>query len=66
MASIALLRQTFLDADWNQRSPGKEQNLSLKAWQEQRSLPQIFEVTDKLNALRADKLGDEFKTQYII
>lgn len=66
MGSIALLRQTFLDADWNQRSPGKEQNLSLKAWQEQRSLPQIFEVSDKLNALRADKLGDEFKTQYII
>ncbi|WBO84049.1 amidohydrolase family protein [Hymenobacter yonginensis] len=66
MGSIALLRQTFLDADWNQRNPGKEQNLSLRAWQEQRSLPQIFEVSDKLNALRADKLGDEFKTQYII
>ncbi|UOG72907.1 amidohydrolase family protein [Hymenobacter tibetensis] len=66
MGSIALLRQTYLDADWNQRNPGKEQNLSLRAWQEQQPLPQIFEVSDKLNALRADKLGDEFKTQYII
>ena len=66
MGSIALLRQTYLDADWYQRNPGKEQNLSLQAWQAQRNLPQIFEVANKLNALRADKLGDEFKTQYII
>lgn len=66
MGSIALLRQTYLDADWNQRNPTKEQNLSLKAFQEQRRLPQLFEVSDKMNALRADKLGDEFKTQFII
>ncbi|WP_133273642.1 amidohydrolase family protein [Hymenobacter radiodurans] len=66
MGSIALLRQTYLDAEWNQRNPTKEQNLSLRAFQEQRRLPQFFEVSDKLNALRADKLGDEFKTQFII
>ncbi|MGY2133223.1 amidohydrolase family protein [Hymenobacter sp. HD11105] len=66
MGSIALLRQTYLDAEWNQRNPGKEQNLSLRALQQQRGLPQIFQVSDKMNALRADKLGDEFKTQYII
>ncbi|GAB2475072.1 periplasmic amidohydrolase [Hymenobacter qilianensis] len=66
MGSIALLRQTYLDAEWNQRNPTKEQNLSLRAFQEQRRLPQLFEVSDKLNALRADKLGDEFRTQFII
>ncbi|QDA59126.1 amidohydrolase family protein [Hymenobacter jejuensis] len=66
MGSIALLRQTFLDADWNQRNPAKEQNLSLRAFNQQRQLPQIFEVRDKLSALRADRVGDEFGIQYII
>ncbi|WP_400191728.1 amidohydrolase family protein [Hymenobacter sp. B81] len=66
MGSIALLRQTYLDADWNQRNPQKEQNLSLRAFNEQRRLPAIFEVRDKQSLLRADKLGDEFGVQYII
>ncbi|WP_139923761.1 amidohydrolase family protein [Hymenobacter sp. DG01] len=66
MGSIALLRQSYLDADWNQRNPTREQNLSLRALTQQRQLPAIFEVRDKLNALRADKLGDEFGVQYII
>ncbi|UYZ64980.1 amidohydrolase family protein [Hymenobacter weizhouensis] len=66
MGSIALLRQTYLDADWNQRNPRREQNLSLRAFSEQRRLPAIFEVRDKQSALRADKLGDEFGVQYII
>ncbi len=52
MGSIALLRQTYLDADWNQRNPTKsnESDLSLRALQAQRGLPQFFEVSDKLNA----------------
>ncbi|GAA3955671.1 amidohydrolase family protein [Hymenobacter algoricola] len=66
MGSIALLRQTYLDADWNQRSPAREQNLSLRAFNQQRALPQIFVVRDKQSALRADKVGDEFGTQYIL
>ncbi|PJJ59272.1 amidohydrolase family protein [Hymenobacter chitinivorans] len=66
MGSIALLRQTYLDADWNQRNPAKEQNLSLRAFNQQRQLPQIFDVRDKQSALRADKVGDEFGVQYIL
>ncbi|TGE29564.1 amidohydrolase family protein [Hymenobacter metallicola] len=66
MGSIALLRQTYLDADWNQRNPTKEQNLSLRAFNQQRQLPQIFDVRDKQSALRADKVGDEFGVQYIL
>jgi imidazolonepropionase-like amidohydrolase len=65
MGSIALLRQTYLDAQWNAKNPDKEQNLSLKAFTEANKLPQIFEVTNKLNAVRADKVGDEFGYQYI-
>ena len=66
MGAIALLRQTYLDARWNTRHPGKEQNLSLKAFSDTRAIPQIFEAADKANVLRADKVGDEFGQQYII
>ncbi|MER2997860.1 amidohydrolase family protein [Pontibacter populi] len=66
MGSIALLRQTYLDAKWNAQNPGREQNISLKAFTDAGKFPQIFEADDKLGVLRADKVGDEFKTQYII
>ncbi|UOR03842.1 amidohydrolase family protein [Hymenobacter aerilatus] len=66
MGSIALLRQTYLDASWNQRNPRREENLSLQAFNGQRGLPAIFEASNKLNTLRADRVGDEFGVQYII
>ncbi len=65
MGSIALLRQTYYDAQWHQQAK-QEQNLSLDAFNANQALPQIFEVSDKLSALRADKIGDEFDVQYII
>lgn len=66
MGSMALLRQTYYDAEWY-KNAGKnvEHNLSLEAFNAQSALPVIFETTDKWSLLRADKLGDEFKTQYI-
>lgn len=67
MGAIALLRQTYLDAQWYCKlieKPFADQ--SLVSWTELQSLPQIFEVNDKLSALRADKIGDEFNIQYII
>lgn len=67
MGSIALLRQTYLDAIWYKSNVNKtEYNISIEAWNSTQALPQIFEVSDKLSALRADKVGDEFKVQYII
>lgn len=67
MGSIALLRQTYIDADWYKTNPKDEGvNLSLKYFNEQRSLPQVFDAGDKWQALRADKIGDEFGVQYII
>lgn len=66
MGAIALLRQTYLDADWQGRQPATEQNISLRAFRANRDLPQIFEAADKQNVLRADKIGDEFRQQYII
>lgn len=67
MGSIALLRQTFLDAQWYKNS-GKEEgiNLSLKAWNDNLALPLVFEANDKWNNLRADRIGDEFGVQFIL
>ena len=69
MGAIALLRQTYLDAAWyknDKPQEKKEYNISLDAFNNLQTLPQIFETTDKLNALRADKIADEFKMNYII
>lgn len=68
MGSIALLRQTFLDAQWYSKyKPSSEGvNISLQSWTNNLSLPQIFEADDKWNDLRADRIGDEFGVQYII
>ena len=67
MGMIALLRQTYLDAQWYKNKPAAEGlNLSLQAWNENQGLPQIFEANDKWNNLRADRIGDEFGVQYII
>ncbi len=67
MGVIALLRQTYYDAQWySKTNGGKEYNLSLDAWNKLQSLPQIFDVTDKLSVLRADKIAKEFGATYII
>jgi len=75
MGTIALLRQTYLDAQWYKSKPATEgANLSLQAFNETQNLPQIFDVvergtadqTTKWNNLRADRIGDEFGIQYII
>ncbi|NIK72610.1 imidazolonepropionase-like amidohydrolase [Thermonema lapsum] len=68
MGMVALIRQVYYDADWyaKNQDPNKEHNLTLEAFIRQRSLPAIFEVEHRLQALTADKIGDEFGVQYII
>ncbi len=67
MGSIALLRQTYLDAQWYKNKPAEEGfNLSLQSWIDNQNIPQIFDAGDKWNNLRADRIGDEFGVQYIL
>lgn len=66
MGAIALLRQTYLDANWYSKNAQTGLNLGLAAWNELQSLPQFFDADNKKNAIRADRLGDEFYKQYII
>jgi imidazolonepropionase-like amidohydrolase len=64
MGSIALLRQTYYDADWY-KNQKEEYNISLEEFNRTQAIPQIFETTDALNVLRANKIAKEFGRQYI-
>lgn len=71
MGSIALLRQTYLDAAWYKSNPSAEGvNITLASFNQNQSLPQIFDVQDRgvdlWNVMRADRIGDEFGVQYIL
>ncbi len=65
MGAIALLRQTYYDAQWYKNQQA-EVNLSLDAWNKNQALAQVFEVRDWMEALRAAKIGKEFGISYIL
>lgn len=66
MGSIALLRQLYNDAAWYKKGLSKTKDLSIEALNRNQDLIQIFEAGSKANALRADKIGDQFGIQYVI
>jgi len=77
MGSIALLRQTYLDAAWYKNNPaatglqGDGVNITLQSFNANAGLPQIFDPADRgagdvWGVMRADRVGDEFGVQYII
>jgi imidazolonepropionase-like amidohydrolase len=63
---MALLRQTYNDASWYAQGNMKNKDLALEALNNNKNLVQIFETGNLLDALRADKVGDEFGIQYTI
>jgi imidazolonepropionase-like amidohydrolase len=64
---IALMRQINYDAQWYKQLPeGYFHDDGLEAYTSNLALPQIFEVTNKLEILRADIIGKEFGIKYII
>ncbi len=66
MGAMALLRQTYLDADWYTKGKMKNTDLALQALNDKKDLAQIFRGGNYLDDLRADKVGDEFGIQYTI
>ncbi|WP_418509415.1 amidohydrolase family protein [Corallibacter sp.] len=66
MGTMALLRQVNYDADWYAKGLAKTTDRSLEAFNKNKSLVQVIHAGNKMNALRLDKLGDEFNTQYVI
>ncbi|QOD61306.1 amidohydrolase family protein [Polaribacter haliotis] len=66
MGAMALLRQVYNDASWYAKGNMKNKDLALEAFNKNKNLVQIFETENHLDALRADKVGDEFGVQYTI
>jgi hypothetical protein len=64
MGSVALLRQTYYDANWY-KNQKEEYNISLDEFNKTQALPQVFEVGDPMSVLRAAKIGKEFGKAYI-
>lgn len=67
MGAIALLRQAYLDGQWYRKNQaGEGTNFTLKAWNDNLNLPQIFISTDKWSSLRALKIAKEYNVQYVV
>ena len=66
MGSLALIRQVHHDAFWYAQGKISSKDKSLEAFNSNKNLVKIFAAGSKANALRVDKLGDEFNTQYVI
>ncbi len=66
MGAIALLRQLYYDADWYAKGNVSTKDISIEALNNNKNLTQIFYANSKDNALRADKVGDQFGIQYTI
>jgi imidazolonepropionase-like amidohydrolase len=64
MGSIALIRQSFLDAEWYSQQTNQK-NLSYEAINEQEKLPKIFSITNELDYNRIFKIADEFELDFI-
>jgi imidazolonepropionase-like amidohydrolase len=66
MGSMALLRQMYHDLEWYKNGNSPTKDLSLEALDNNQKLIQIFTTDDKLNSLRASKIGKEFGINYIL
>ncbi len=66
MGAMALLRQVYYDADWYANGNVSTKDMSLEALNSNKNLSQIFYANDKMNSLRADKIGDLFNIQYTL
>lgn len=64
MGSIALLRQTYYDAQWY-KTQKTEFNITLDAFNKLQQMPIFFNTSDWQDVFRAKKIADEFKFNYI-
>ena len=66
MGSMALLRQLYHDALWYKKGNIKNTDLAIEAFNSNSNLTQIISAGSRENAIRADKIGDQFGIQYVI
>ncbi len=68
MGAVALMKQSFFDAEWYKANSGKlsQTNLSLSSINDNKGLPKIIEVSDKLRLLLAQKIEKEIGVKFLI
>lgn len=66
MGTLALIKQTYLDAEWYDQGSVLEYNRSLESWNNLQEYPQFFEVKDKLDIGRIYQIANEFEIDYIV
>ena len=66
MGMMALLRQFYFDAAWYKNGNSTTKDASIEALIKNENLIQIFASEDKLNSLRAAKIGKEANIKYIL
>ncbi len=66
MGSSALLRQTWLDAEWYGNGKADYTDLDLKSINQNKSKPHIFTVNSWQTALLANKVAKEFNKNIVI
>lgn len=66
MGSIALIRQFYHDARWYEAGHADHTDLAIEAALEHKNLPKVFEASDKLNTLRAVKVGHEMGLDFAV
>ncbi|MDZ4667174.1 MAG: amidohydrolase family protein [bacterium] len=65
MGSVALIRQTYYDAQWYQQQK-VQVNIGFENLWLNQGLPVVFEAENKLAILRAARIGKEFNKSYVI
>jgi len=65
MGSIALLRQTLLDASWYKQAQTMQLDKSLEAYNNTEKLSKIFELNEKYDLDRAYKIAKESNIQFV-
>ena len=65
MGSIALIRQTLLDAEWYSLQ-SEQINLSYLSYNKTKDLPKIFSISNVLDYQRVFKIADEYEIDFII
>jgi len=66
MGAMALLRQLYHDAQWYQDGNATTKDLAIEAVLAQRGLPKFFEASNKLDVLRAAKIGKEMRLGFAV
>jgi len=66
MGAMALLRQLYNDADWYKKENRNTTDRSIEAFNNNADLVQIMAAGSRVNAVRADAVGDQFDIQYIL